>query len=260
MLDERTLKRKVLLRTLGSPLTILPFMIGITTMTAAWAFGWQGGLAWFAGLAGLLGSGGAFITKLLLSGDQLASRIASELRTEEQQAQQTALDDLDRRLTISDQDPRPETALRDLRELLKVFKSTTPEETRVNITSIFDIQSMASQLFHQCVRSLEQTDKLWHTAQKLNSTDARTPILQQREELIADVQTSIKHLSDTLVKLQTLSTGDASTAELKRIREELDHSLAIAKRVDARMSSLVKETGLSDLEPPLQFNQQRKGN
>ena len=205
--------------------------MGITVMTAGWAFGWQGGFGWFAGLAGALGSAGAFATKLALSGDKIAGDVASELNEEEKDSQERSLDELDRRLTTSDKDPRPETALRDLRELLKVFEQARPNDNRVNITSLFEIQSMVGQLFEQCVQSLEQTDQLQATASKLNSVDAREPILTQREALIAEVQASIKHLSDTLVKLQTLGTGSQSTETLKGIREDLDHSLEVAKRL-----------------------------
>jgi len=252
MLDEQILKRKVLLRALGSPFTILPFMLGMTVMATGWAFGWQGGYGWFAGMAGLLGSAGAFATKMALSGDKVAGQIAAEMNQEEKKSKEHTLDELDRRLTVSDDDPRPETALRDLRELLKIFEQTRPDDTRVNIASMFDIQSMVGQLFEQCVRSLEQTDNLQDTASKLNSEDARKPILNQREQIIADVQASIKHLSNTLVSLQTLGTGDQSTAELKRIRQDLDHSLVVAKKVDARMSSFVKGAGISAHEQPLQ--------
>ena len=185
MLDERQLKRKVLLRTLGSPFTILPFMAGMTVMAAGWAFGWQGGYGWFAGLAGLLGSAGAFTTKLLLGGDKVASQAAAEMNQAEKKSQERALNDLDRRLTTSDNDPRPETALRDLRELLKVFEQARPDDSRVNITSMFDIQSKVGLMFEQCVRSLEQTDQLRATAERLNSDDARKPIIDQREEIIA---------------------------------------------------------------------------
>ena len=252
MLDERTLKRKVLFRILGSPLTVLPFMIGITTMAAGWAFGWQGGFGWFAGIAGTLGALGSFTTRFLLQGNQIAAQVASQMTLEEKRAKERALDDLDRRLTVSDNDPRPEAALRDLRQLLQVFEQARPNEERINITSLFDIQSTVGQMFDQCVRSLTQTEKLWNTASKITSTQARQPILDQREQIIADVQESLKHLSDTLVQLQSLGTGDQSTAGLKRIRQDLDHSLAIAKKVDERMSSFIKGADLSVQDQPLQ--------
>jgi len=54
MLDEKTLRKKVFLRLLGHPLTVMPFMLGMTTMMATWAMNWQPGFGLFAGAAGLL--------------------------------------------------------------------------------------------------------------------------------------------------------------------------------------------------------------
>jgi hypothetical protein len=83
--------------------------------------------------------------------------------------------------------------------------------------------------------------------------------LEQREKIMADVQASIKQLSDTLIALQSLGSGDNSTAELSRIRDELDQSLAVAKVVEARINSLVEETDVKVHERPLQINPQEKG-
>ena len=52
MLDEKSLKKRVLWRLLGSPLTVLPFMLGMTTLTASWAMDWKQGVGLFAGLTG----------------------------------------------------------------------------------------------------------------------------------------------------------------------------------------------------------------
>ena len=75
----------------------------------------------------------------------------------------------------------------------------------------------------------------------------------------SDIQASIKQLSDTLIALQSLGSGDNSTAELSRIRDELDQSLAVAKVVEARINSLVEETDVKVHERPLQTNPQEKG-
>jgi hypothetical protein len=253
MLDEKTLRKRVWLRLLGSPLTIVPFLLGMTTLTTTWALDWKPGIGMFAGLAGLLAAGGAFLTRLLLSAGRVTREVATQLEREDQDARQRSLDELDRRLSSADQDPRPEAALRDLRALVKAFEEGATDYSRSNAGSVIDIHSRVGELFDHCVESLCQTERLWQTAQKLNTVAARKPILHQREKIIEEIQASIKQLSDTLVALQTLGAGDRSPAELGRLRDELDQSLAVAKTVEERVNNLVKETGVKTDDYPLHY-------
>lgn len=251
MLDEKTLRKRVFLRLLGSPITVIPFMLGMTTMTASWALDWKPGIGLFAGLAGILAAAGAFVTRLLLGGDRVTREVATALEREEQEARQRSLDELDHRLSTADEDPRPETALRDLRALVKAFEENSADYYRFNAGSAIDIHSRVGQLFDHCVESIRQTERLWQTAQELNAPAARKPILQQREKTIEEVQTSIKQLSNTLVALQTLGAGDRSHAELARLRDDLDQSLAVAKTVEERVNDLVKEATAKTVDQPL---------
>jgi hypothetical protein len=259
MLDECTLRRKVVLRLLGSPYTVGPFMAGMTALTASWALGWNQAIGIFAGLAGTLAACGTFLTRLLLSGDRVAQKVSSEMALTEKRAKQQTLDALDQRLATADNDPRPETALRDLRALLQVFEETGSSTAGLNTTSVFEVQSTVSRIFDQCVYALQQTDKLWQTARQLKTPQARAPILEQRERLIADVQSSIKQLSDALAAVQTLGTEGRSGVELQRIREELDQSLAVAKTVEERMNSFIKELDVKAQTQAVQVQQQQKG-
>ncbi len=251
MLDEPTLKRKVFLRLLGSPGTVLPFLLGMTTLTASWALEWQPGIGLFAGLAGVLVAAGTFVTRLLVRGDKVAERVLREAEESKQKERQQALDQLDRRLTVADQDPRPETALRDMRALVQAFADYADHDLRFNTGNAIEIQSRTGLLFDQCVDSLKQTDQLWQIAQQLHTPAARQPIIEQREKLIADVQGSIKQLSDTLVALQRMGAGESANAQLTQLRDELDQSLAVAKAVEARVNNFVKETSVMSQLPPI---------
>jgi hypothetical protein len=241
MLDEKTLKKRVLLRLLGSPFTVLPFMLGMTAMTAGWVLDWRPAMALFSGAAGALCAAGAFFTRLVLNGESVARRVATEVEQEEQQARQRALDDLDNKLRTADKDPRPENALRDLRALVKAFEEGSADYFRFNAGTMVEVHSRVGQLFDHCVDSLRQTDRLWQTAQQLRTVSARQPILDQREKIVEEVQASIKQLSDTLVTMQTLGAGERSEGQLARLRDELDQSLAIAKTVEERVNDLVNE-------------------
>lgn len=241
MLDEKSLKRRVLLRLLGSPFTVLPFMLGMTAMTAGWVLDWRPAVALFSGAAGALCAAGAFITRLMVSGESVARGVAAESEREELEARAQALDELDRKLTSADKDPRPETALRDLRALVKAFEEGASDYYRFNAGTVVELHSRVGQLFDHCVDSLRQTDRLWQTAQQLRTVSARQPILDQRERIVDEVQASIKQLSDTLVAMQTLGAGERSEGQLARLRDELDQSLAIAKTVEERVNDLVNE-------------------
>src|SRR5678816_1415030 len=94
----------------------------MTAMTAGWVLDWRPAVVLFSGAAGALCAAGAFLTRLMVSGESVARRVAAEVEQDEHQARQQALDDLDRKLTAADRDPRPETALRDLRALVKAFE------------------------------------------------------------------------------------------------------------------------------------------
>ena len=251
MLDEKSLKKRVLWRLLGSPLTVLPFMLGMTTLTASWAMDWKPGVGLFAGLTGTLCAVGTFFTRLFVSGEDITRRVATELEQEDQLARQKALDELDKRLTAADKDPRPETALRDLRALVKALEEGTSDYNRFNAGTVVEIHSRVGQLFDHCVESLRQTDRLWQTAQQLHTPAARKPILDQREKIVCEVQASIKQLSDTLVAIQSLGGGERADRQLSRLRDELDQSLAIAKTVEERVNDLVKDVSVNAPEQSL---------
>ena len=254
MLDEKTLRKRVFLRLLGSPITVVPFMLGMTTLIATWALDWRPGIGLFAALAGAMAAAGAFVPRLLLGGEQVAQQVVGELERDDQEARQRALDELDQRLSTVDQDPRPETALRDLRALVKAFEENAAAASRFNPGSVVDIRSRVGDLFDQCVESLSQTERLWQTAGKLNTPDARKPLLQQRERIIHDVQASIKQVSSALVALQSLGAGGPTHDELERLRDDLDQSLSVAKTVEERVNNLVKEAGLTADDHPLHDN------
>ncbi len=241
MSDARLIRKKVLLRLLGHPTVIAPLMAGMTALSAGWAMGWRGGLAAFAGLAGLLLAAGAFVTRLLVSGATIAREATEEIVQAEGVAAQRALDDLDRQLVEADTDPRPETALRDLRALRKAFEEAENAASPVHLPLLVDLRARVNELFGQCVQAITQTGRLWATAKQLNSAVARQPLIDQREKIIADVQATVKQLSDTLVGVQSLGSGEGSSRELTRLREELDQSLAVARTVEERVDSLLHD-------------------
>ncbi len=243
MPDDKQIHKRMLLRVLGSPLVVGPFMIGATAATAGWAMSLRPGLSLFAALAGAAVSVGMFFTRLVFGGAKIARCLAEETTLQAQRTAQESLDHLDRLLTEADDDPRPETALRDLRALLNAFDEAETSAPPAQLPVIVELRLRVNQLFAQCVQSTKQTGRLWETARRLNTPAARQPLLAQRERIIADVQATVKQLSETLVGVQSLGAASASgsSRELARLREELDRNLAVAQTVEQRVNNLLDE-------------------
>jgi len=250
-MNEGQIRRRIFLRLLGHPLVIAPSVLGATAWTAIWALSLPSGLGLFAGLAGILGSAGVYLTRLILDDGKTARDVIADEELGEQKAAQAALDDLDRRLVAADDDPRPETALRDMRALLRAFDEFAGKTDSLNAPAVIEVRSRVQQIFDQTIRSLEQTLRLGDTAKQLSMPAARKPLLQQREKIIADVEACTKQIGGTLAALQRLDSGDPSNHELSRLRDELDQSLQIANRVEDRLNSLLDQTD-SDIrsQPP----------
>ncbi len=246
VLDESKFKSKLLVSYLSSPMVLLPFLVGITDLLALWTFSIDSGMGIFAGIAGILGGLGFFLTKLLAGDEKATGKVLEKLEKEALEEWEKSLDDLDRKLA-ADGDPRTETCLRDLRTLAQAFQTKKEWTFSLNSRSTFDILSGVERLFSQCIRYLEKSLDLWYTSQKMTTEDARKPLLVQREKIIEDVGISIRQLGSILADIQGLGTEDSTTdSELTRIREELDRSLDVARTVNKRMKSLDREIGMEE--------------
>ena len=237
MNDAGTLKRKMLLNILSSPATVLPFVAGVTALVFAWATGSGTDLGVLGVVAGVFGSAGVFFTKLLLGGEGYAKQAIEEIQEKEHAEGERALDDLDKRL-CADKDPRTEAALRDLRSLMRAFdelKGSTGQA--LNVLATTEIASGVKGLFDQCVRSLEQSLRLWCLAESLKTRAARDPILKQREDIVLDVGKSIRQLGEVLVAIQNLGASEGVDSELARVGKELDQHLAMARQVEQRVKT-----------------------
>jgi len=241
-MNESQINRKVFLRLLGHPVVIAPFVLGVTACTAFWALSWPGAVSWFACAAGALGSFGTYVTRLVMDNGKTARAVLAEEELGEQRAGESALDALDKRLVEADNDPRPETALRDMRALMRAFDDFIGKADSPNAPAVIEVRSRVRQLFDYSIRSLERTLQLGDTAKLLNMPTARKPLLAQREKIIEDIEACAKQFGDTLATLQRLDSGNHSGSDLSRLRDDLDQSLQIAGRVEERLNSFLDQT------------------
>ena len=172
---------------------------------------------------------GSFLTRLFVGDERVAQKSINDLQQEQEQQQIHELDKLDEELA-RDRDPRTQQMLRDLRALVKTFKSADSD-----FTSSLDITAGVEDLFTEGVRMLRKSLEFYRTAKEVNKSTRET-ILGQREEILEDVAKSIDQLGRLLTGIQQGDILDHSQQE--RIRQELRDNFDVAKKVRERMSEL----------------------
>ncbi len=249
MSEEKNIAKRVVADIISSPMVVLPFMVGTAAFASLFALGLKGSAflgAMLIGVGGVLGSGGMFLTKMILGRDERVKKIVEESRDKAKQDKLKQLDHFHHRLTM-DGDSRTEDSMQDLRSLRQAFGQLDKIAPDLNRAMIDEIRKRSEELFQQCVSSLEKSLQLWKTADSLASEKARKPILEQREKLVSEVIGTVEHMSQTLAAVQGITNKSDGDARLQQLRGELDQSLEVAKRVEQRVDSLLNEGSLKKL-------------
>lgn len=249
MSEEKNIAKRVVADIISSPMVVLPFMVGTAAFASLFALGLKGSAflgAMLIGVGGVLGSGGMFLTKMILGRDERVKKIVEESRDKAKQDKLKQLDHFHHRLTM-DGDSRTEDSMQDLRSLRQAFGQLDKIAPDLNRAMIDEIRKRSEELFQQCVSSLEKSLQLWKTADSLASENARKPILEQREKLVSEVIGTVEHMSQTLAAVQGITNKSDGDARLQQLRGELDQSLEVAKRVEQRVDSLLNKGSLKKL-------------
>lgn len=235
MSDAQEFRRRMLLQLVSSPTTLAPFVAGVSTILGAWAVDASGGAPFFAGTVLLLGSAGAFFTRLIHGRDEIARKVAAELAAEERAARERRLDELAAGLAADD-DPRDDHAFHDLRKLAAaIAEAGTSLDGGPEAAVASDIMVKVGELFDGSVRALERNLELARRARGLKSAAARKPLSAERERILAEVGATVESLSGLLAKMSVARTAGGST--LAEVRGELESTLEVARRVEERMKA-----------------------
>jgi hypothetical protein len=241
-MNPRELKKRVLTDLLAHPLTFGPAVAGLSTLLIAW--GGELGLGWatFLGFSGVLASIGSMATQWLLRADDLTRRAYEALETEAAQQKQRELDHLYQRLK-QDKDPRDEKLLKQLREIHQRFREDTSWVARLSQQSVVEITNKVEKLFAGCIMTLERSLDLAQAAARMTTQDGRRSALEARERLLEEVAQSLRQMAQTIDGVLAMGLTEHSASDLARIRQELDESLSVARRVEERMQSMERELG-----------------
>jgi hypothetical protein len=234
-MDRGRLNKKIWLCLLASPITLLPFVGGVTGLLATWVFG-LGVKAAFISFTPILVGLGILTTRVITGADKVTSQAIQELERENAEARQKFLQELQAELE-EDDDPRTTDLLVTLIDICKSFSEGNTIASRINPTSAFEIASGVERLHDECISLLQRSLLLYQTARKIRDRSAKKTLLDDREKIIKEVQQSIRQLSKLLASIYTLDLRDDSTSEVSRIRLELEQNLNIARRVEETMGS-----------------------
>ncbi|MGE0608388.1 MAG: hypothetical protein AB7O62_14930 [Pirellulales bacterium] len=240
MIERSRYRRKVFADLLGHPATVLPAVAGMTALLASWA-GVIDSPWWpFWGIAGLLAGAGIMASRWIFGSEKILHRAFDSLQEDALKDEKKLLDQLDRRLR-QDNDPRPEEALRQLRQLYEGFRGDRGWQDALPERSTLEIGNKVEKLFKACIITLSRSQDLWETSQKMATANGRQSALAQREELVKEIRESVRQLARTIDGVQSLQVQLRQDDNLAQIRQELDESLEVARRVEQRMQNLEAE-------------------
>lgn len=231
-MDE--VKRKVYLDLFASPYNLIPIAGGISSLMASWAIGGDPTLT-LAGIAGVLGGLGVTASRLIWGLEGLTERAYDYQLDRAQRDKEQRLDELDEQLA-RDRDPRTQACLRELRALYGSLQRAV-EKGNINASS-YEILEGVGKVFDESIKQLEHSHSLWETARRMRGP-ARDSMLQQRDEVIRDVCTTVTEVGQ-MVDKYLLTKTRKKRSELKQLRRELDESIEAARRAEVRTAALEK--------------------
>jgi hypothetical protein len=222
------------------PDTGFPIGLGVLALIMFVLFGpWPlllvGALILIAGLASLTG-------RVFFGFRKLATKTFRRLFESKQEKQRRMLADLDRRLR-DDGEPRTEHLLRKLSHLYQALEKDIQDGTLT--VAATEVLASVDRMNKLCIEHLDESHRLWEEAQA--DPYVAEVKLKQRETLIQEVNKSVEHLEGIVAQLHEQSMN-RDRRKLKRLRDELDENLEVAKRVEERTEELVEPSGTFEIE------------
>ncbi|MEM7473935.1 MAG: hypothetical protein AAF483_03025 [Planctomycetota bacterium] len=229
-------KRKVISELFFAPSVVLPLVGGVSAGILSWA---SAGNVYLTGaaVAGILGGVGWMLTRMVFNVEDITERALAVEAKKNRDQEEAQLDELARKLR-TDRDHRTQDYLTLLRSLREEFEEAA--EKPGGRYRAAKMSQQITQVLSAAAEQLEQSYKLWDLSQNLVG-DARDKILDNREQVLTEVQETVDRLSAAAKQIKTVIASD-NQVDLASMREELEATMIIAKRTEERMKELENES------------------
>lgn len=225
-------QKKVLSDIFLAPSVTLPVVAGLICWGLSWAAGGVGVLA-VAGTVAVAGGLVWMVGRTFLQLDKITARAGKALQDQIRQQEEERIENLLRNLRL-DRDFRTKDYVTILREARAEFEKLA-DQPSIQTRSL-PIVGQVRQLFWSAISELEQSYKLFELSDRLVG-DQRTELIAQREELLKQVNASAEKLKSAVVQFRRLYNQD-NDVDIAALRDDLDVSIKIAARTEARMKEL----------------------
>jgi len=225
--DRAEIRRRLLLRVFGHPLTLYPGLVGSAAVVSPLLFDVEPALPLFVGVVALVISGASLAIRLATGRDAISDEVHGELEAEAKATVAAKLDALHTRLS-ADGDRRTEGLFSDVQKLVDVVRGDPSWRSKMSAVAVHDIDEGIDKLFEGCVRNLHRTLELQEMAQAMHSQKATDALLGEREGIIGEVERSVDALTELLTQLSLFGAGGEAQPDLASIRSQLEHTLAAA--------------------------------
>lgn len=113
---------------------------------------------------------------------------------------------------------------------------------------IEEIHDQACRLYIECRNMLERTQDLHDGAGQMATTEIRSRVMQSREELMGELQTSLHHLNHALDEVYSarLSGKSRPVEDATELRDELRRQVEVARQVEERMEDITADWKLPE--------------
>ena len=93
------------------------------------------------------------------------------------------------------------------------------------------------------LHALKTIADLWDEIGALNTTSAKEPLYKRRQELIEEIAATVALIAGQLdtARNEQKENQPTTAADLARLRGQLEENLAVAQRIDKRISSFENE-------------------
>jgi len=225
-------QKKVLGDIFLAPSITVPVACGIACLGASWIAGGIGFLN-VAGAAAVVGGLVWMVSRTFLQLNKITARAGKALQDQIRQQEDDRIENLLRNLRM-DRDYRTKDYVTILRESRAEFEKLA-DQPSVQTRSL-PLVGQVRQLFWAAIGELEQSYKLFELSDRLVG-DQRSELIAKREELLKTVGASSGKLKSAVEQFRRLYNKD-NDADIDALRDDLDLSIKIAVRTEARMKEL----------------------